>query len=98
LDETTKPRHILLSQNLNKRCLQLIILLQGILKELHSFKRASEAFLKVNTSQPRFILPHAGTCLQYEECAKIPTRHLPLTLRTSDLFLALRNGRVQSKE
>jgi len=95
LDETTEPRHVLLSQNLDERFLQFIVLLQGVFKKLHSFKGASEAFLNVNHSG-NIRLIYTWTYLQYEKRTEIPAGHLPLTLRASDLFLTLRNGGIQS--
>jgi hypothetical protein len=56
LDETTKPGHVLLSQNLDERYLKLVVLVQGIFEKLHSFKGACKAFLRVNKSQLKYVL------------------------------------------
>jgi hypothetical protein len=76
---------------LNEGYLQLVVLVQGIFEQLHAFKGACKAFLKVKRSQLTFQNAKYEAYLQYEKRAEIPTRHLPLTLRASDLFLTLRN-------
>ena len=59
MDQTAKPRHILLPQNLHESSFEFIVLLQCILEKIYSFVRGCQTFL-----ERALLLGHRGrnTC------------------------------------
>ena len=92
VQKLAEPRQVAFAENLEERRFQFFDLDLRVLEQVHAFKRRREARLREIS---HWTIADRQAYLQDGVLAKVPARHLALTVQPFDFLFARENGGVK---